>query len=52
MPKSSTAIAFRNLFTFLLFLPLALACRQDEPIPPVPPTPGKGENGTNDTSHT
>ncbi|MGI6864254.1 hypothetical protein ACMYZ8_12310, partial [Bacteroides sp. KG156] len=42
MPKSSTAIAFRNLFTFLLFLPLALACRQDEPFSPAPPPPEGG----------
>ncbi|MGI6816781.1 hypothetical protein ACMYZ4_12410, partial [Bacteroides sp. KG122] len=42
MPKSSTAIAFRNLFTFLLFLPLALACRQDEPFSPAPPPPDGG----------
>ena len=43
MPSSSIIIPFRNLLSILLFLPLVLSCRQDEPIPPVPPTPGKGE---------
>lgn len=43
MPSSSIIIPFRNLLSVLLFLPLVLSCRQDEPIPPVPPTPGKGE---------
>ncbi|WP_420187233.1 fimbrial protein [Bacteroides pyogenes] len=43
MPSSSIIIPFRNLLSVLLFLPLVLSCRQDEPFSPAPPTPGKGE---------
>ena len=43
MPSSSIIIVFRNLLSVLLFLPLVLSCRQDEPFSPAPPTPGKGE---------
>lgn len=43
MPSSSIIIPFRNLLSVLLFLPLVLSCRQDDPILPALPTPGKGE---------